>query len=500
MGGEVFVRYMRTLIKKLRSVLSDKSFKNLVYRSSEHFYYVGATLIAAMVHFLYSVYVKAHVEPLDFGIYSTCLLLKTYFSYVQLGSLNAFNRDYPQIVGAGDKQKAKQYRDTTFSYLLTVFVFSTLIISIVVMIGGNYIGADHRYTYGLVFCALLTGLTCFENFLSSRVRIDGSFKYTSIVIITELIATAIGFIIIPWIGYYALYIVAIGNLLIGIAMYYKRGISDLTLKIDGPLLKIIIFSGIPLLINNLIWTVVDSIDKFVILGFMDAERLGVYSIAQMAFSYMILIPSAMSQLFYVNLGKIYGATNSVDELNKAATRYTLIIASVISFFVLVAYYFMGPMVRLIMPRYSDGIVSAQILMLALAIYTPTMVTGNILTILKKNAALLRGSIYLCILNALCSIGFVLVLGTKLESVALGTAMSYLLRTLILIIQLKREAGTNVRDMIKTSIIPVFLIASPGIIIYHIGLNIWVGFFIAMTIAVTVFLLAYRKSVVEILKK
>lgn len=474
-------------------------FKKLLDRGSEHFFYVGATLMTAGVHFLYSIYVKAHIEPLEFGIYSTCLLLKTYFSYIQLGSVNAFNRDYPQLVGAGNMKKAKQYRDTTFTYLLFVFVIISIVMSIVIFFVGYMSGTDGRYTYGLILCAFITATNVIESFLSSRVRIDGSFKFTSLVIITELIATGIGFVIVPIVGYYALYLVAICGSVIGIIMYYKRGISDIKLKINRVLLKMIIISGIPLLINNLIWTVVDSIDKFVILGFMDAERLGVYSIAQMAFSYMILIPSAMSQLFYVNLGKIYGATGSKEQLNNAATNYTLVIASVISFFVLAAYFFMEPLVIMIMPKYGDGVKSAQILMLALAIYTPTMVNGNILTILKRNAALLRGSIYLCILNAVCSIGFVMIRGVNIESVALGTALSYLLRTVILIIQLNREANSDIGKMVKASIFPVILIAGPGVMIYYSGLNIWIGFIISIGIALTVFLLLYWKKIINLIR-
>lgn len=474
-------------------------FKRLVDKGSEHFFYVGATLITAAVRFLYSVYVKAHIEPLEFGIYSTCLLLNTYFSYAQLGSLNAFNRDYPQLIGAKDDEKAKQYRDTTFTYLLLVYSTLSIVMSVVIYLSGIIKGVDQRYIFGMIFCCFITATNVVENFLCSRVRIDGSFRFTSLVILTELLATAVGFILVTQIGYYALYIVTILASVIGIAMYYKRGISDINLKIDKFLLKSIIISGIPLLINNLIWTIVDSIDKFVILGFMDAERLGVYSIAQMAFSYMILIPTAMSQLFYVKLGKVYGASGSKGQLNHVAINYTLVIAAVMSFFVLGAYFFMEPLVVMIMPKYRDGVKSAQILMLALAIYTPTLVNGNILTILKKNAALLRSSVYLCFLNALCSVGFVLIRGANIESVALGTAVSYLARTLVLIVQLNRYADSNIGDMIKASIIPVVLIAGPGIIIYHSGFNIWVGFIIAITIALTVFLMLYRRKVIGLLR-
>ena len=470
--------------------------KDLLHRGSEHYYFVGATIISAGIHFLYSIYVKAHIEPVEQGIYSTCLLLQTYLAYVQLGSLNAFNRDYPQLIGARDKEKAEAYRNTTFSFLLLVFTVSTLIISVVVLFANR--GGDGRYTYGLIFCSLITTVTVIESFLSSRVRIDGSFKYTSIVILFELVSVVVGFFLIPKMGYYALYIVSIGSMLIGICMYYGKGISTLRIRIDWKLLKVILISGLPLLVNSLIWTVVDSIDKFVILGFIDTEALGIYSIAQMSFSYMVLIPNAMSQLFYVRLGKIYGSSNSTEELNNVAGKYTLIIAIVISYILMFAFYFIQPVVEWIMPKYSGGVDSAKILIVALAFYAPTMVNGNILTILKKNAALLRGSIYLCLLNAFCSTLLVLVYGPTIENVAIGTGISYFVRTVILVIQLKREAGTSIGIMLKASIVPVIIISGPGVLLYYTVENMMISFIISIVIASLVTYLVFNKNIKEIL--
>lgn len=470
--------------------------RGLINQSSEHIYYVGATVISAGVHSLYSIYVKVHIEPLEYGIYSTCLLLQTYMTYIQLGSLNSFNRDYPQLVGAGDEEDAKRYRNTTFSFLLITFGFATLIITALLLVMGDEI--DSRYTYGLILCAVITTVTILENFLASRVRIDGSFKYTSFVLLAELISVGIGFFMISKIGYYALYLVTIGSMLFGVILYYKKGMSDIRLSVDKYLLRRIIISGMPLLINSLIWTIVNSIDKFIILGFINTEALGVYSIAQMAFSYMVLIPTAMSQLFYVKLGKVYGATKDVRKLNSVAIKYTLVLAMVISYIVLCAYFLIGPLVNWIMPKYAEGIKAAQILLLGLAVYSPTMVNSNILTILKKNSALLRGSIYLCILNTVCSVGLVVLRGANIESVALGTALSYLIRTAILVYQLRYNIGTNAKKMIGASIIPVLITAGPGIVLYHVLDNRLMGFCIALCSATLVTGLLYGKNIKETL--
>lgn len=471
--------------------------ETLINRSSEHFYYVGATVISAAVRFLYSVYVKANIEPLEYGIYSTCLLLQTYMTYAQLGSLNAFNRDYPQLIGAGDKEKARKYRNTTFSFLIIVFGVATLVITVFLLAIGH--GNDSRYTYGLILCAVITTVAILENFLASRVRIDGNFRYTSFVLVAELLSVLIGFLMISRFGYYVLYFVTIGSMIIGILLYYKKGIADLQLSVDRQLLRIIIISGMPLLINNLIWTIVNSIDQFVILGFINTEALGIYSIAQMAFSNIMLIPSAMSQLFYVKLGKVYGANKDIKELNDIAVKYTLILALVVSYIIIGVYFFIEPIVIWLMPKYADGVRAAQLLLLGLAVYSPTIVSSNILTILKKNAALLRGSIYLCILNIVCSALLVMLLGAKIENVALGTAISYLIRTVILVYQLKHNAETDVRKMIWVSIIPVLISVGPGIVIYQVIPNRFVGFAIAVCIALIMIGALYGKNVKALLK-
>ena len=155
---------------------------------------------------------------------------------------------------------------------------------------------------------------------------------------------------------------------------------------------------------------------------------------------------------------------------------------------------MNPLVSLIMPNYIGGVKSAQILMVSLAIYAPTMVSGNILTILEKNAALLRGSIYLCVLNAVFSIGFVLLRGRNIESVAYGTAVSYLIRTLILIVQLKRNAGLKPSSMMKASVFPVMITVTSSVVLYEMVKSKLFGFVMTVLISTVVMYLANKNKI------
>jgi len=468
-------------------------------KSGDYLYYVVATVLHSGLHFIFSVYAKAYVMPLEYGIYSSCLLLQTYLTYLQLGSLNAFNRDYPQLLGAGKKDEAHEYRDTTFTFLLFAFGGALIIILCILFILSKTSNIDSRYIGGLAFCAVITGTTIIENFGASKTRIDGKFKTVSTVMMLEMTSLLLGVVLVKRVGYYGIYITSLIGFLIGIVLYIKPAYSDVKIGINSKLLKKILLSGLPLLINGLIWTVVNSIDKFVILGFINTEALGVYAIAQNAFSYMVLIPTAMSQLFYVKMGRVYGEKSDVKVLSSVGIHFTSILAVLMSFLSVIAYFLSPYLVEKLMPDYSGGIISAQILILGLTIYAPTLVNGNILTILKKNAAILRSSVYLCILNAVCSVLYVLVLGARIESVALGTVTAYLIRTFIIVYQLKKYADCKIWELLKFSVFPVLAVLVISVIIYSTIDNKFIGMLICLACVAIVYTVLYRSKIVSIVR-
>jgi len=474
--------------------------KKLLNEGKEQLLFVFATIFSSGIHFLYSIIVKAFVSPLDYGIYSTCLLLQTYLAYLQLGTLNAFNRDYPQLVGAGKTEEAEKYRNTVFTFLLCVFTISTLIIAGILTTIKLSVGTDTRYFVGYLCCSVVTSLTAIENFGNYRARIDKGFIFPSIVTLTELLSVVIGLLLVKNLGYYSIYVTSVSAMLIGIVFYFKRSYRDVKLKIDKKVLISILVSGLPLLINGLIWTVVNSIDKFVILGFIDTEALGLYSIAQNAFTYMILVPSAMSQLFYTKMGKHYGVNQDVNELNKISLNYSGILSIVTCVIAVFAYFLLPFLVELVMPEYSAGIASSQILIIGLSIYAATLINGNILTILRKNRAILLSSILTCIFNAVASVLLVFINGAVIESVALGTSIAYTLSAVVIMIQVHKYASCKILPLLAVSVLPICVTLVPSVIIYNVIANKIVGLLCSLLIIAVICAIVYGKKILSFLKK
>lgn len=475
-----------------------KSLNILLRVGGEHVFFVFATILTAGVHFLFSIYVKKYIMPFEYGIYSSCVLVQTYLAYIQLGTLNSFNRDYPQLIGARNTKEAEKYKNVVFTYLLLVGLSVITVAFIILLIYQRKRDLDIRYLLGVFLCVIISVLNLIENFGNYRARIDKGFKFVGVVMLLELLSVLAGLVLIPRYGYYAIYVYSILTALIGIAFFFRTSYSDIKVHIELLVLKNIIIAGAPLLINGLVWTVLNSIDKFLILGHMNTERLGMYGIAQNAFSYMVLIPSALSQMFYAKMGREYGEKNSIKALSGTALEYSRVLVMVTSIMALSAYFGIPVLVNTIMPAYIEGVGAAQILIIGLAIYASTMINGNILTILKKNSILLRNSLFLCIFNLAFSSLMIKVNGACIESVAYGTSISYAVNAVLLVKCVSEATDTNMTDLLRASAVPVCLSVLPGILVYHFVENKIIGFIVAIMIVILIYSLIYKDFFKKIL--
>ncbi|MCF0187741.1 MAG: polysaccharide biosynthesis C-terminal domain-containing protein [Bacteroidaceae bacterium] len=139
-----------------------------------------------------------------------------------------------------------------------------------------------------------------------------------------------------------------------------------------------------------------------------------------------------------------------------------------------------------MPKYTDGNAASQILIIGVAIYSTTMILGNIFSVLKLNKSLIMNSIYLCIFNVVFSCGLVMFVGKNIEMVAVGTGISYALYSLMLIMKLKSRFNYSAVKLLAKSWLPLLAVVAPGVIFYFVIPN----FYVAMALSAFTVLLSY----------
>ena len=121
-------------------------------------------------------------------------------------------------------------------------------------------------------------------------------------------------------------------------------------------------------------------------------------------------------------------------------------------------------------------------------------------VLKKNSVLVRGSIYLCILNMICSISLVVIGGSNIENIAWGTTISYLCRTFIMIYQLKVHASMDIVAMLRVSMVPVLIIIIPGIITSFVIANYLLAFGVSLILGILILELLYSKDITAMMNR
>ncbi len=442
-----------------------------------------STVACSAMSFIFSVYSKSIVPTYPLGIYSTCLLAQTYMNYAQFGVLNAYNRDYPQALGRKDYDNANKLKNTAMTFMLLVYSVIFVVFEAWVVIHYHAsIGTDTYQTYyafGYMMCPIMILLKSFDDMSNSTVRMNGKYNFSAIVgFIRTIIAFLIGIGALKLFGYYGLYGMTLASSVLGIIMFHKNSLKGARLDFDWSYMKIMIVGGLPLLINSLIWTLVQSVDKFVILGFLDTEALGVYSVPLMGFTTMVLVPQTISQVFYIKISHLYGAHNDERELLDRAGYYTSITAALSGGACILVFYIMPIFVRYFMPMYADGTPATQILIVGVAIYSTTMIFGNIFSVLKLNKSLIANSVALCIFNVVFSTGLVVFVARDINMVAIGTGCSYALYSLLLMIKLSRKFHYPFMRLFKASWLPLLCIVVPGVLYYLLIDSVYVAAILA----------------------
>ena len=431
-----------------------------------------STVACSAMSFVFSVYNKRIVATYPLGIYSTCLLAQTYMNYAQFGVLNAYNRDYPQALGRKDYDEANRLKNTAMTFMLMIYALIFVVFEIWVAIHyRGVVGNDTYgtyYAFGYMLCPIMILLKSFDDMSNSTVRMNGHYnKSAAIGFIRTVLALVIGVIAINVAGYYGLYAMAISSAVLGIIMFRSEAFKGAKLSFDFSYMKLMIIGGLPLLINSLIWTVVQSVDKFVILGFLSTEALGVYSVPLMGFTTMVLVPQTISQVFYIKVSHLYGANHDEQELLSKAAYFSRITSFISGAACLFVYFVMPIFVHFFMPMYTEGTDATQILVIGVAIYSTTMLYGNIFSVLKLNKSLIANSVALCIFNAIFSSALVLFVERSINMVAIGTGLSYALYSLLLVVKLSKRFKFSFWKLLVNSWWPAVGILIPGLMIYQL---------------------------------
>lgn len=439
------------------------------------FKYSMIKYIALFFSFLKGILNAKFLGPELLGIMGNLTLILGYCSYANLGILNSMNREYI-LYKDKDEKNAKTVLNTAFTSLLIL-----ALVFLVLSIGVLFI---YHNTYGvyIAFIFIIAIFEQFKNYYINYFRLKDQYNMINII---EIIYSIIAFVLtILLISKYKVYGILFSMLVCGVAIFIigVKKSSDIKLEIDKKVLKILISIGIPLLIYNLGFYILTTIDRWIIIKYYTDVDLGYYTFANSMVSATLVFVTSILFLLYPKVIKDFNEEEGNNIIYKVNV-YTRILEIASGIFFTIGIILFKPFIMLFLNQYAGSIGIYMLLLMAiitnnLAYFSNCYIVSN-----KKQRYLVYIQVLSIVINLIFNVFFVK-MGFGVEGVAIGTLLANTIYSMIqYMIFIKLNTGEiKVLHIIKIySRILIYSLFIIVIVTFYIDYKIYVLLLILLTI-------------------
>lgn len=378
----------------------------------EHLAYMAGHLSLVGITFVFNLLAARLLGPDQMGIWQTANLISIYGSIVTLGVLNGMGREIPIKIGGGDSRGVTELVATTLAFL-SLLVVILMLASASAFIYGTDTGLIIAIGLALLSARLLN--------LFSTMLIRSQQDYIRLGLHQGVSALVIGVgAVAIWVNH-------------TIATLLATMILSLTLSITLALkfiryspvsiiaLKKLATIGTPIMMAGILFGLLTTVDRVLILSLLNSKSLGLYSPVISVSGALMIVPSMISNVMYPRMGHNYGKSGSYKELmplvgrmirmNYMVTLPIAVLLGVVFYFLVVPYF---------LPGYDESRIPLALSLLA-ALFLPLgQSMGDLFNVIGWQRLYLRNMAIGMVVN--CLVGYLLTAhgGLGLSGVALGS--------------------------------------------------------------------------------
>ena len=335
----------------------------------------SSTLALQVSRLAVALVVARWVGPAEFGIWNALNLLLLYGPLMTLGVPNGMSRDVPLLTGAGDEAAAQRTVNLSLSFLIGSTLAGGALISLA---GASGLAPAEYRNPLLVMGGLFFGQQLYT-FLQMWLRCRIRFHLMSL---QQLVyAAAFPLVVLPLAQAWRVPGYILGQALVAFALalfIVRTARFRTTLAWRWPELKPLVAVGFPIMVAGVLYSLLISVDRWVILTFLDVEALGHYSLAIICLAALGLLPSVISQQMYPRMAFQYGINRDERGLWPLALRQSAVSTLVTLPVLALVYLALPTLVTRFLPAYMAGLAPARILLIGLAFIPLAGGVGNFL--------------------------------------------------------------------------------------------------------------------------
>ena len=383
--------------------------------------------------------------PADFGVYSALMLIVTYSQYSDFGLLSTIIKKVPFYKGKKEYNKARKIKDIAFSGAITII----FLVSILLIIASFFIkNLSHNTINSLRIIAVIITLQQIFFFYQTHLKVEKRFLMVGKTLLVYSITYFI-FILILIIRFRLEGVFFASLIAYAIVLFYTFKKEKFKFKIIILPKKIVqlIRSGFPLLTIGIMYILFTSIDKLMIIKFMDKVQLGYYSIATTLSLIVYFIPQTVAYVTFPHFLERYGDGEDKLHIKNHLFQPTLIISYLLPIVIGLVFITAPVAIYYILPKYIPGITSVKILVCAIFFMSVTVAAGNFLVTLNKEKKIVSTQV-ISIMLAIILNYFFIINGYGINGIAIATAITYFFYSTCILVYSFRHYINRIIDIIK----------------------------------------------------
>jgi len=395
-------------------------------------YFLTAIVLAKFIGIFKSFSLAKILEPSNYGVWITLLLIYSYSGITTLGTIEALLKQIPFHIGKKEINEVNRIENTTL-FAISLSAFITGLISLIVIYTVPSISSS-EFIPIIRFMIVTTIIGYFSTYSYFRLSAYQKFKLVSIVdtlrafltfslqvsfsILWGLKGAVIGFMLNET-------LICLFSSLMGI-----KHLGFVKYDFDFRYVKRLVTIGFPITIVRWFFIIQTSFDRLIIASLLGKTAVGYYGLGVAITSIFILIPQAIAKVLYPKINERFGKNLNKQDLIPLIKTPTNLLCIFIPIIISIIVFVLPFIYFDLLSKYRPGLFSARILVLGTYFSSLLRNGTNFLIATNQSKLYLRHVTISFIFNILGNYTLIK-LGYSIGGVAVSTVLSvFILNSLV----------------------------------------------------------------------
>lgn len=330
------------------------------------FYYSSSAYLSQAIGLVSGIYIARLLGPEDFGVWNAVLLVLGYGAYMEFGVLSAMGRDLPLYIGQSDWQKVAAVDGAARYATISGAIFACIVVLALSFLPGH----SSKLALGMQAMAIALILQQIYTYHRIVLRSHNNFKELSQQqVLFSIVTAGLAVLFVVFCGLEGRLVAAILAQAVIVMYALYRNPWQPVPKFEWHVARSLIRLGIPIVISGFIITMLTSIDRLMVIIFLDEKQLGYLGLGLMLVSVISLVPAMASQVLYPRINFHFGNRGrNIESLRSYVLTPPVILSTLLPMVIGPLYLILPFVVKTFLPAYTPGITAARIVTIGIFFY------------------------------------------------------------------------------------------------------------------------------------